>query len=455
MSLLELVSAYEPFAAEGRRATLRLVTAVLDSEGAVLEAPASETAVALEPGVASLITSLLESVVKEGTARSLAALGFTAPAAGKTGTTNDGRDAWFVGYTPALLTGVWVGDDENRALKLTGAKDALPLWAAFMKEAGADRPGGTFARAENIVEVSLCPASGMLARSGCPGKRAEVFLSGTEPLSECALHRGGLRGWFAMSRSFAKMTLQEVKPMSPRSRLTLIPAVCALAVLAALALNVHAAKGAFDDLDQEQGKARPEENVDPAQQMRDDLAKAQRKMRADVDEVDRRKQEDFSRLSAQMEEQYRDMARKMTEQSAWFRKSVEQQWTEFKDSTPKEWVDYSPKGDSRSKVDFEKGRIEVEVLVPVEEVAPAKKNVTSTAQLDEAEQAKLHALAEEKIREQTKKMVATKEEHKVEVLKDQVKTPEGAVVTEKNADSFVKEQLAPRSPSWPRTASPA
>ena len=196
LGLLELVSAYEPFAAQGRHATPRLVTAVLDSEGAVLEAPAPEATIALDPAVASLVTSLLESVVKEGTARSLKALGFTAPAAGKTGTTNDGRDAWFVGYTPALLAGVWVGDDANRALKLTGSKDALPLWAAFMKEAAADRPGGDFTRADGIVEVTICPESGMQARSGCPRKRTELFISGTEPMRECALHLGGLRGWF-------------------------------------------------------------------------------------------------------------------------------------------------------------------------------------------------------------------------------------------------------------------
>lgn len=196
VGLLELASAYEPFAAEGRRAPPHLVSSVLDSGGSVLEAPAPESTVALDPTVASLTTSLMQSVVKEGTARGLKALGFTAPVAGKTGTTNDGRDAWFVGFTPALLTGVWVGDDRNRALKLTGAKDALPLWAAFMKEAAADRPGGDFARAEGIMEVRICPESGMIARSGCPRKRSELFIAGTEPLRECALHRGGLRGWF-------------------------------------------------------------------------------------------------------------------------------------------------------------------------------------------------------------------------------------------------------------------
>ncbi len=195
VGLLELVSAYQPFAHGGIRPAPRLVTSVVDSDGVVLEAQAPEIQIAFDPATAFLMNSLLESVVKEGTARNLKNLGATFPAAGKTGTTNDGRDAWFVGYTSSLLSGVWVGDDQNRALKLTGAKDALPLWAAFMKEADADRPGEPFTRPDNVVEVVVCPASGMVARSGCPGKHAELFLVGTEPRSDCALHRGGLVGW--------------------------------------------------------------------------------------------------------------------------------------------------------------------------------------------------------------------------------------------------------------------
>jgi penicillin-binding protein 1B len=196
VGLLELVSAYEPFAGAGRRATPRLVTAVLDAEGGVLEAPPPESTIVLDPAVAYLMTSLMGSVVKEGTARSLKGMGFDGPAAGKTGTTNDGRDAWFVGYTSSLLAGVWTGADDNRALKLTGAKDALPLWAKFMKDAVADRPAEEFVRPDGLVQVRICVESGMLARSGCPKKLDELFIAGTEPLHECALHRGGIMGWF-------------------------------------------------------------------------------------------------------------------------------------------------------------------------------------------------------------------------------------------------------------------
>ena len=195
VGLLELVSAYAPFAHGGVRPTPRLVTSVVDSDGVVLEEQAPEISIALDPATAFLMNSLLESVTKEGTARNLKNLGVNFPAAGKTGTTNDGRDAWFVGYTSALLAGVWVGDDQNRSLKLTGAANALPLWAAFMKEADADRPGEPFTRPESVIEVLVCPASGMAARSGCPGKHSEMFLAGSEPRGECALHRGGLIGW--------------------------------------------------------------------------------------------------------------------------------------------------------------------------------------------------------------------------------------------------------------------
>ncbi len=195
VGLLELTSAYEPFAAGGRRAAPRLVAAVAAADGSTLELDAPDSRVVLDPATAYLMTSLMESVVREGTARSLAALGFRAPAAGKTGTTNSGRDAWFVGYTSSFLAGAWVGDDHGRALRLTGAKDALPLWAALARAAEPDRPADEFVRPPGIVEARLCAQSGELARSGCPKKFDEIFLAGTAPQKPCALHRGGIWGW--------------------------------------------------------------------------------------------------------------------------------------------------------------------------------------------------------------------------------------------------------------------
>jgi penicillin-binding protein 1B len=194
VSLLELTAAYAPFANGGFRVEPRLIEEVADAQGEVLEFTRSQRQNVLDPARAYLITSLLESVVTEGTAKDLSRLGFARPCAGKTGTTENGRDAWFVGYTPKLLAGVWIGDDRNRPLKLTGAKDALPVWAAFMK-ASAEGPAEAFPQPQGLVTVTIDPASGLRARAGCPQRQAEVFLVGTEPTAECPLHPGGVWGW--------------------------------------------------------------------------------------------------------------------------------------------------------------------------------------------------------------------------------------------------------------------
>ena len=94
-------------------------------------APPPESAVVLDPAVAYLMTSMLESVVREGTARALPSLGFAAPAAGKTGTTNDGRDAWFVGYTTSLLAGVWVGRSEERRVGKECYQPCRSRWSPY------------------------------------------------------------------------------------------------------------------------------------------------------------------------------------------------------------------------------------------------------------------------------------------------------------------------------------
>jgi penicillin-binding protein 1B len=196
VTLFELTAAYAPFADGGLRHPPRLISAVADAEGTVIESDPPQSQVVLEPALAWLLTSLLQSVVREGTAKSLAARGWTRPTAGKTGTTNDGRDAWFVGFTPEIVAGVWVGDDQHKALKATGAKNALPVWATFMKAAAQDFPPSDFARPEGIVDVSIDPASGQRAVTGCPQRRTESFKAGTEPTQDCSLHPSGVKGFF-------------------------------------------------------------------------------------------------------------------------------------------------------------------------------------------------------------------------------------------------------------------
>ena len=125
---------------------------------------------------------------ERGTARSARRSGFHWTAAGKTGTTDEGRDAWFAGYTPDLLVVVWVGYDDNHPLGLTGAQAALPIWVDFMKEVLDGRPSQVFHPPQGLVQATVDPVTGEVAHAGCPTRVTEVFIAGTEPRTFCALH---------------------------------------------------------------------------------------------------------------------------------------------------------------------------------------------------------------------------------------------------------------------------
>jgi penicillin-binding protein 1A len=130
---------------------------------------------------AYVVTSLLESVVQVGTGQKAKALG--RPAAGKTGTSNQARDAWFVGYTAELAAGVWVGFDDHRPLgaKESGGKAALPIWLGIMKAAHDKRPARSFDVPSGVATAKIDPASGLLAYPGQENAIDEVFLEGTVP----------------------------------------------------------------------------------------------------------------------------------------------------------------------------------------------------------------------------------------------------------------------------------
>jgi penicillin-binding protein 1B len=132
---------------------------------------------------------MMRSVLNEGTGAGARSAGFTLDAAGKTGTTNDLRDAWFAGFTPDLLTVVWVGYDENQPLGLSGAQAALPIWTQFMTRALSGRTSAEFEVPEGISFVNIDPASGKLATPACPRTFREAFRVGTEPVRQCDLHR--------------------------------------------------------------------------------------------------------------------------------------------------------------------------------------------------------------------------------------------------------------------------
>jgi penicillin-binding protein 1A len=135
----------------------------------------------MDEEVAYLTTSLMRSVIEEGTGRRAQSL--RRPVAGKTGPTNDARDAWVVGYSTDLVVAVWVGFDHSEPLGYgeSGSATALPGWIDFMREAHARRPKTQFPRPSNIVRVSIDPSTGLLARLGQEDAIAEEFLPDTEP----------------------------------------------------------------------------------------------------------------------------------------------------------------------------------------------------------------------------------------------------------------------------------
>jgi penicillin-binding protein 1B len=143
VSLLEITRAYAVLAAGGVRTRPRLLLLALDGRGLALAEGATESVRAFEPGPVASVTEALEGVVERGTARSLRELGVHGRLAGKTGTSDDYRDAWFVGYTPTLAAGVWVGFDDGTSIGLSGGQGAVPIFARFAKRAlpEADRAG--------------------------------------------------------------------------------------------------------------------------------------------------------------------------------------------------------------------------------------------------------------------------------------------------------------------------
>jgi penicillin-binding protein 1B len=188
---LEVAQVYAVLANHGLRATPFSVKEVMTADGRVLEKHHIGVEEALQPATAFVITDFLTGVFDRGTARSARRAGFHWKAAGKTGTTDDERDAWFAGYTPDLLVVVWVGYDDNHPLGLSGAQAALPIWVDFMKAVLAGRPSQDFLPPGEVVEVMVDPVSGELAHAGCPTRVTEVFIEGTEPTTLCPLHRAG------------------------------------------------------------------------------------------------------------------------------------------------------------------------------------------------------------------------------------------------------------------------
>ena len=212
---LELTSAYAVFASGGYRVTPYFITKVVDGDGKVMEeyappavpvfspmssarnedadmpvriqdtgspaAPANAPVPVISPETSYIMTNLMQSVVTSGTGQRAKAVG--RPVAGKTGTTNDMKDAWFVGFVPQLVAGVWVGYDQEKSLGAggSGGQAAAPIWTEFMQRAVSGMPVQSFRAPSNVVFAYINPQTGHLARQGSAGAVQECFIAGTEP----------------------------------------------------------------------------------------------------------------------------------------------------------------------------------------------------------------------------------------------------------------------------------
>jgi len=207
VTLMSLTSAYGAFANGGLVRQPILIRRVEDRDGKVLFQAADTPRRAISQATAFLMSSMLADVINSGTAYRARQAGFTLPAAGKTGTTNDYNDAWFVGFTPHVVTGVWIGFDRPSTIVSGGyaGELAVPMWASFMKIAtDGDKPEW-LAKPDNVIAVNVCRVTGLLPNAGCssvetvdrdgyPVTRSmiytEYFVKGTQPTAMCPVHPG-------------------------------------------------------------------------------------------------------------------------------------------------------------------------------------------------------------------------------------------------------------------------
>jgi penicillin-binding protein 1A len=210
---VELVAAYAAFANGGFKVQPQLITRVEDARGKVLWRATASNERVIDEGVAFLTLSLLQEVVDRGTGGAVRRQGFWLPAAGKTGTTNGAKDAWFVGMTPDLVAGVWLGFDRPATIlpNASGGGLAAPVWGALMKDAYASRPAPAgWTPPASLRAVPIDVNTGRAATRNCPPEdiHIEYFLSGTEPQEYCPLHpesaaeRAVERFWRGLRRVF-------------------------------------------------------------------------------------------------------------------------------------------------------------------------------------------------------------------------------------------------------------
>jgi penicillin-binding protein 1B len=182
---VELARAYATLANGGVRSKLRFFEDLTDASGRTLERSKATSEPVLDPGTSYLAVSLLQGVVDRGTAHAVRDAGITGPVAGKTGTSDESKDAWFAGFTPEMVAVVWVGFDQPRDMKLPAASLAVPIWLRFVRDATGGAVPGAFEVPSSVHRIEIDPSSGAVALAGCPRREQEYFVEGTEPRVTC------------------------------------------------------------------------------------------------------------------------------------------------------------------------------------------------------------------------------------------------------------------------------
>jgi penicillin-binding protein 1A len=188
---LELVAAYAPFSNGGYRVAPRLVRRIETPDGSVLWSRDIARTQVMDPRDAYQLTSMLRSVVDRGTGSAVRGYGVKGPVAGKTGTTNDGTDVWFVGYTPTVVAGFWFGYDKPRSIShdANGGRLAAPAWAEFYTGGWKEKePADAWRPPDGLASRVIDAETGMLANEWCPITQREYFKPGTEPRESCSEH---------------------------------------------------------------------------------------------------------------------------------------------------------------------------------------------------------------------------------------------------------------------------
>jgi len=185
---MELAYAYTTIASQGTRFDPFPLFSITDADGRIISEKKARGERALDPRAARLTISAMEGTIERGTGKIARAMGITFPAAGKTGTTNDNRDSWFVGFTPDIVCVVWIGYDSGADTGLTGARGALRIWSRFMRSVYPEASSAGWRMPEGLEFAEIDPASGLLATSECPQKFNEMYLAGTSPKETCPIH---------------------------------------------------------------------------------------------------------------------------------------------------------------------------------------------------------------------------------------------------------------------------